>query len=467
MTSTEAAPRKPAPSAAAAGWGTDAVAVLKALRRNWPLVVACVILCAGGALLYSRTLLPIYQASTLVEMTPQPVQPLGEKGSAALDMGAGAYFDTQEYYQTEYRLVVSDQILGAVVRDLSLTTDLNFLGLKSPPTTPVPIESVIANLRGRTSTEPIKSSRLFNLKVEDTDPKRARRLSDAIATAFIDKNLQSAVNSSSEAVVWLNGQLDHVKEELDHDETALYAFKQKNDLPSSSISEVSSLLRLEMGAYDTALTHTRTRKQELLARNTELAKITPENPDQVPSSELLANGYLQQLRAEYQTLVKDRASLVGEGKGENHPLFKSLDARLEKTRSALLAEVRKIQEGVALDLAVIQHEEAGESALFEESRRRAVELNMKEIEYHRLDRTRDENEKLFDLLSNKMKDADLARMMRVNNIRIVDPAEDPCCPIRPRVGMNVVICVLLGLILGLALTSIRELLDNSLNTPQD
>jgi capsular exopolysaccharide synthesis family protein len=458
---------KPVQSGLAGGWSSDAAAVLKALRRSWPLIVACMILCAGAELLKSKTEPPIYEASTLLEITPQPVQPLSDKESAALDMGAGLYWDTQEYYQTEYQIVTSDQVLSAAVRDLSLASDFDFLGLKSAPTTPASIDTATAALRGRTSVDPVKNSRLFHIKVEDTDPKRARRLSDGLAAAFIDQNLQTAITSSSEAVVWLTGQLDHVKQVLDRNENALHDFKQQNDLPSTSINEASNMLRLEMQEYDMALARTRTRKQELLARNTELLKISPENPDDVPSSEVFSNALLQQLRTEYQQLIRERASLTGEGKGENHPLLKSLEARIEKTRTALLAEVRKVQAAVALDLAVIQHQEAGDAALFEESRRRAVELNMKEIEYHRLDRTREENEKLFELLTNKVKEADLARMMRVNNIRIVDRAKDPGGPVRPRILVNVSIGALAGLILGLGLMWLRELLDNSVKTPQD
>jgi succinoglycan biosynthesis transport protein ExoP len=467
MISSETALPKPVQSGPAGGWSSDATAVLKALSRSWPLIVAAVILCAGAQLLKSKTEPPIYEASTLLEITPQPVQPLGDKESAALDMGAGMYWDTQEYYQTQYQIVTSDQVLNAVVRDLSLASDYDFIGLKSAPSAPASIETATAVLRGRTSVDPIKNSRLFHIKVEDTDPRRARRLSDGVAAAFIDQNLQTAINSSSEAVVWLTGQLDHVKQVLDRNENALYDFKQQNNLPSTSINEASNMLRLEMTEYDMALARTRTRKQELLARNTELSKIAAENPDDVPSSELLSNAFLQQLRSEYQQLVKDRASLAGEGKGENHPLLKSLEGRIEQTRSALLAEVRKVQAAVALDLAVIEHQETGEASLFEESRRRAVELNMKEIEYHRLDRTREENEKLFELLTNKVKEADLARMMRVNNIRIVDRAQDPGGPIRPRVLVNVGIGGLAGLILGLALMWLREILDNSVKTPQD
>jgi capsular exopolysaccharide synthesis family protein len=449
------------------GASLDVTSFLKPLRKGWPLIVASVALCAGATLLYWRSQPAVYEASTLLEINPNAAQPLGDKASDVHDMGVGIYWDAQEYYQTEFQIVTSDRVLGSVVRDLSLTSDYGFLGLKAPPPVLPSVEATTAALRGRVLVDPVKNSRLFHIKVDDTDPKRARRLSDAIANAFIDQNLETAVNSSIEAGAWLGGQVDHVKKVLEHDEDALHAFKQTNDLPSTSINESSNMLRLEMQEYDTALTRTRTRKEELLARHTELSKITPENPDDLPSSELLASSYLQTLRGQYQNAVKDRASLLAEGKGENHPLVKSLTGRVEETSAALLAEVRNIQAAVDRDLAIAEHEEVGEESLFEAARKRAVDLSMKEIEYHRLDRSREENEKLFELLSAKMKEADLARMMRGNNIRIVDLAQDPGGPIRPRIPLNVGIGAIAGLVVGLAFMFLREQLDNSVKTPRD
>ena len=77
---------------------------------------------------------------------------------------------------------------------------------------------------------------------------------------------------------------------------------------------VGALIDSAVQEYDTALTHTRTRKEELMARQTELAKVTPDNPDAVASSELLANEYLQQLRTQYRDAFQIRQTLIAEGK---------------------------------------------------------------------------------------------------------------------------------------------------------
>jgi uncharacterized protein involved in exopolysaccharide biosynthesis len=215
-------PRRGAIEDAGGGIG----AILKKLRKHSLLVAACIVLAASGAYLYSKTLPRVYQASSMIEINPHAAQPLGDKngGGGMLDMGAGLFWDTREYYETQYRIITSDRVLGAVARDLALASDAAFWGYTAPPQPPPSLETVTAALRGRVTVEPVKYSRLALIKVEDTDPKRAKRLCDAVAAAYIDQNLETALSATSDAVVWLNGQVEHLRLDLDSNENALYTF---------------------------------------------------------------------------------------------------------------------------------------------------------------------------------------------------------------------------------------------------
>ena len=146
---------------------------------------------------------------------------------------------------------------------------------------------------------------------------------------------------------------------------------------ATSINEVSNMLRVDMQELDTALTQARTKKEELSARHAELSKVSADNPDQLPASELLGSTYLQSLRKAFQEAEAQRSALLAEGKGENHPEVKMAAGRATQAKAALLAEVRNIQGAVQRDLAIITRQEGGISALFEATRKRAVELNMR------------------------------------------------------------------------------------------
>lgn len=447
---------------ASEGSALDSVVwIVRAIRKSWAIIVASVLLAGGGSLLYSKTLPKVYEAQSLLEFDPDVIKPLGNKTDPLV--GWSAVWDTQQYYETQYKIIQSDRVLSMVVRDLGLQNDPAFLGYK--PTAPAPLDATIASLRGRLIVDPVKGSRLVAIRIQDTSPAMASRLADAVARAYIKQNLDKMVSATEDTVQWLSSQLDHFKAELEQNENSLHEFKKQNDLPSSTLEDLSKMIRLEMQEFDSALTRTRMRKQELAARHNELSKISADNPDQIPASELLSNQFLGQLRQQYQNAVRERAELVAEGKGENHPMVRKADEKVATARTQLLNEVKNIQGAIARDLSILQQQEGGEATLYEGSRKRAVELNLKELEFHRLDRLRAQNEKLYGMLIEQLKEADLRRMMNTNNIRLVDPPTEPKDPVAPRISVNVMFGLLGGLLFGFALALLREQLDNTIKTP--
>lgn len=433
----------------------------RALLKRWPIVVALVVLGAGAALAYSQTLPRIYEASTLLEFDPDAIKPLG--GSSE-PRSWSSILDTHEYYETQYKIIQSDHVLSAVIRDLALQNDTDFLGYS--PKTPLAIEDAVNLLRATLKVEPQKGSRLVYIRVRHRRPTQARRLSEAIAKTYIAQNLEKTINATGDAVVWLSGQLEHFKNELEQTENSLHEFKKQNDLPSSTLDDLSKMIRLEMQEYDNALTHTRLRRQELTARENELSKIQA-NPDQIPASELLNNAYLAQLRKQYQDATRERGELIAEGKGENHPSVKRAEEKVSLAKGQLLQEIDVLKGAVARDLSIIRQQEAGEAGLYENSRRQAVELNLKELEFHRLDRMRAQNEKLYGTLLEQLKETDLRRMMNTNNIRLVDAPFEPRVPVSPHVFTNVLAGIGIGLLLGAILALVRDAMDNTLKTPED
>lgn len=436
---------------------------LQSVRKNVVIVAVTAIACVIATLLYTKSVPKIYEATVTIEFDPDVVRPLGNKSSAESRFW-GSLMDNREYYETQYTLMTSAKVLSAVIKDLSLATDKSFVG--HPVTEPMLLEDAVQLLRSKIKVEPLKGSRIVGIRVEDEIPAQAKSLADAVAREYVRQNLEKQVTATGDAVVWLSDQLERARLDLEVNENSLYEFKKSNELPSSSPEDVSKLSRSEMQAYDEALTKTRTRLQELRARAGELSKVTPDNPDQLAASELLNNAYLANLRKNYQDAVRVRREMLTD-KGENHPAVKRQDETISQAKKDLLDEVKNIQGALARDLAIVERQEAGESGLYEAARRRTVELNLKELEYHRVDRARAQNEKLYAMLLEQMKEANLARMMNVNNVRIIDPSIEAKYPIRPKMSANLLAALALGLLLGVGFAVLREQADNSVKSPQD
>ncbi|HET9953459.1 MAG TPA: polysaccharide biosynthesis tyrosine autokinase [Polyangiaceae bacterium] len=451
--------------------GLSPSAILRALRKNWLLGVGVALTVLLAVTFFTLGQTKIYRASAMIEIDPSPPRPLGDQVQGVVDMGAGTYLNNREYYETQYAIIKSMRLAVAVVRDLALNRDIAFIDNLPRGTKPVPREvseeTAAQVLRARVEVEPQKQSRLAKISYEDADPERAQRITAALIRRFQEQNLDSVLSSTTAAVEWLDDQLQKLSAELETSELALHKYKMNRNILSVSIDDQSNMLREEMRQLNTALTDARTRQQELMARYKALSEVTSTNPEDVPATELMNNQLISKLRVDYIDFTRRLGELKGSGKGEQHPSVVEVREKAEITKQALLAEVENVKRAVERDLSIVKRQAEGLRSLYENANKRALELNLLEIEYNTLRRTRDNTQKLYSVVQERAKESDLTRMLRVNNISVVDPPLLPRSPAKPSVPVSLIIGLFAGSVLGLGAALGRELLDRSIKVQED
>ncbi len=447
---------------------------LKALRKHWLLGLSAALAVFLAVAFRTFGATKIYQASATVQIDPTPPRPLGKDVQAVVDMGVGNFWSNQEYLATQQRLIQSRKVAVAAVKRLGLHRDRRFLANTPPAEADPPPEAgeatpddAAGTLLSRVTVTPVKESWLVTVTYQDADPERAARVLAALVDAYLEHNVEQVVASTGSASDWLHDQVAKLKRELEASELQLHDYKKNKQILSVSLDDQSNMLRGEMQQLGQALTAVQTRKVALRARCDELAKIDPQDPNDIPATELLNNQLLSELRAEYVRLKAEHAAIVGAGKGERHPDVAAAAARIEPAREALLAEVRNVQGAARSDLDAATREAAGLSALLEQAKQRALDLNQLEMEYRRLERTKAQSEKLYGLVLERSKESDLTGLLRFNNISIAEPARASRAPIFPRTSRDLPIGLAAGLVLGFGLMLGRELLDRRVRTPED
>jgi polysaccharide biosynthesis transport protein len=455
---------------------TDTVVTIRGLWRNgrkhWFTVLATLAAVTLIVTFYTVSQKKIYLATSTLQFDPNPPKPLGKNVDAVVEMGSGSFLSNREYFETQYKVIQSMRVATDVVRELGLNRDAAFLANAAagdtPPAKEVDLEEAADLLIERLKVEPVKESRLAAVSLEDADPERAQRILSKIVDTYMEENLDDALASTSSAVEWLTGQLEKLNKDLESSEMALHEYKMKQNILSVAFDDQSNMLREELRQINEALTGVRTKRENIAARREELAQVPSDDPGSLPATELLQSPLLQILRQRFEEAMNERKALLGSGKGEKHPDVVAATARATATREALLSEVRNIQGALARDLSSIKREERGLSGLYDGTKKQAFELNLMAIEYDRLLRTKTNTEKLYTTILERTKETELSRMLRVNNIRIVDrPFARRKKPVRPRVLVNIGSGVLVGLLLGLAAATMRTLLDRTVKTPAD
>ena len=460
----------PSPSSELPDVRLSAIALWLAIRKNRILVAILTVLVGAGTAFYTLGLTKIYEATATIVFDPNVPRPLGEQASGAVS-DSSSYWNNKEYYATQNWMIRSMRVATQVVKDLELNKDPTFI-----PNVPrsskageahASVEAAAAALMKRLTVEPIKDSRLTSAIYRDADPARAQRVLSAIVDTYTQDNLDDVFESATTAADWLRGQIGGLRSDLESSELALHQFKMDRNILSVSIDDQSNMLRGEMTQLGQALTETRTKRERVLARLTELRKIPADNPAALPAKELLESPALGALREHFVEADREFKALQAEGRGENHPLVRSAESKLSSSREALLAEVKNIQESYARDAAGLDHEIAGLKGLYDAAEKRALDLNLMEIEYGRLRRGKETNEKLFSMVIERSKETDLTRALRINNVRIVDRPLLPTKPVTPNVPLNIAGGIAAGLFLGLLAAIAREQLDRTLKGPDE
>jgi polysaccharide biosynthesis transport protein len=147
---------------------------IRILRKHVFLILAIL---ASGILLGSGYLVRqerIYRATGTLHIDTSPPQVLGSV-KEVVDLGASDYWSNKEFYETQYRIISSRDVLERVVEREALDRDADFLGVSRIQDATKRAEAVAAAdavglLQARVRVDPVKNSQLVEISVDDGDP---------------------------------------------------------------------------------------------------------------------------------------------------------------------------------------------------------------------------------------------------------------------------------------------------------
>lgn len=452
--------------------GFSPALLLRAVRKHWPIMALFFVASVVGTSLYTSNQVRIYEAVATIQLDPQALTPLGRQNTA--ESGSDSYWSNQEYFATQYQVITSRRVAELVVKKLGLASDRGFLDnladVTPPKATNVPavsLEDAAETLRSRLKVEPIQDSRLTRVKLFDADPARAQRLLSAVVDTYVEQNLDTSLDATNKTVEWLDIQLKRLKGDLESQEMNLHDFKLKYNLLSVSYDDQSNMVRAEIQQLNGNLTELKAKKEAIASRLAIVKAVDPQDPGEIPATELVSNETLATLRTAYIGAKRELSMMKAGGKDERHPDVQKLNAQLESARTAIGQELQNIKNGAEIELANVNHQLSGLSALYESARKEALQLNLKELEYSRLHRSKENTEKLFSMVLERSTESGLSKMAPFNNVRVLDRPLKPVVPVFPRTATNLAVGIMLGLLLGFAGATGREMLDRTVRNAED
>ncbi|MGH8055829.1 MAG: polysaccharide biosynthesis tyrosine autokinase, partial [Candidatus Entotheonellia bacterium] len=183
-------------------------------------------------------------------------------------------------------------------------------------------------------------------------------------------------------------------------------------------------------------------------------------------SQVINSGMIQQLKVRLDTLEAERARLSTLFTAD-HPRVLELSQQITEAQRRLSIELGNVVRGVESDYTAARVKE--ESLQAESQRQQQAALNLKELgaEYTVLQGEVEANRAVYDGVLRRLNETNVSKDTPLSNIQITEGAELPLVPSSPQTRRNLLFASVLGLFLGVGLAFVLELLDSTVQTPED
>jgi exopolysaccharide transport family protein len=462
------------------------------LKRKWTIITVFAVTVIT-VMIHAFTATPIYKATTRLIIDKENPNVVSIQEVMAVDASG------TDYYQTQYKIIESRSVAAEVIRRMRLDQNEEFVAkpkddlisnitrsiseaftsLKDrlfslfrteTPSSEGPEEEIdhklVPAFLNRIEVTPIRNSRLVDISFEAKDPALAAKITNSLAAAFIDQNLETKLRAVQDAVKWLHTRIEEERKKVEKAEQALLKYKEKHDIITDFSSDVEKVTAQKLAQINAQVVEAESKRVEAETRYQQAAALTgsPDMLDSIP--EVLNNDLIRQIKAMEVDLYK-RMSELSKKYGEQHPQMQAIESELKTLQKRKGQEITRVINSLRNEYKVAEAREKSLKASLEKQKRESLDLNQKAIEYTVLSRETESAKQMYELLIKRFKETSLTEDMRTGNIRIIDRAQVPKAPVRPKRALNILLAVLLGMISGVGLAFFFEYLDNTIKLPED
>jgi polysaccharide biosynthesis transport protein len=413
------------------------------LRRPWlvivPLVVSLVV-----AVALSLLLPPRYRSSTLILVAPDQMPTEFVTNMNTEKIG--------RRLQTLRQEVQSRTRLERVAREFD---PYGMLGKK-------PLIDTIERMRDAVTVS-VKGNDAFTIEFEHSDPKMAMLVADRLTTLFMEEVVGSRERQVSTAYEFIEKQMQEARTSLEEKEAALREFKERymGQLPEQVQANLATLQRLQLEQQTTADGLRKATDALLLLESTGGRSGGGPGTVSPPDSLDAMRALMAQLKTRYTDQHPDVRALqsridqlekAAASAEPGAPIVDPVAAALEMRKREARLEVQSLR----ARLVEVDKSIAAFQARVEAAPRREQEILGLTRDYQKL------SENYTQLLTKKL-DAEMASRLEAQEkgqqFRILDPAFLPERPSFPNRGLFAVAGLLAGILLGVGLAVVIDVLD--------
>jgi polysaccharide biosynthesis transport protein len=463
-------------SASSKNEGIDFYQFAKLLKRYWWQSGLTFTSVLGAVAIWTFLQTPIYEARG--QLILQKKDQTSALTGLSEKLGQMDPLSTQSNpLETEAQVLQSRPILDKAIAQLDLRNR------KGEVLTDVDLRKVL-------KVKPIRNTDVLEVTFRDPKAQKAAELVKVIFQLYLQNDVQINRAQTRAARQFIEAQLPRTEKQLQSAEVSLRQFKEANqvvDLKGEATVAVEGIGKLteELAKAQAQYSEVRERSAQLQQR------VGMDGNQAIALGELSEAGGVQGTLKELQQ-VEDQLAVDKNIYEDTHPriidlrnkqaeLKKSLQGRVTQTVEMQESSPQKgnMQKGeFGLDLsaelvkAEVEQRSAAERVLqiqrfIQVQQQRTNVLPSLEQKQMKLERDLEVARLSYQNLLKSLQDAQLAENQNIGNARILDQAKVPIIPVSPKIVLNLVLGMVLGLIASAGVTLLCAVRDKIVRTAQD
>jgi capsular exopolysaccharide synthesis family protein len=424
----------------------DAWAIIQ--MQRW-VIVACVLIGLGLACTYAVTATRYYDSRAVVHISTIANQEM-EMGESVENVNL--VWNRDLYLRTQIALVKSRSFRNRVLEKYEN------LGLD---------DGVGVNARGMSllaSVEitPRKGTELVDIRASTPDPALSARLANLTAEALEADSLERFTQAAVGAQRWLRSQKEEYEQRIETASRELREYQRQHDM--ADVEEQTTLgARLESlkAAYGEANSErvqheTMVRTHEALLKRGQYADLAKSMDS--PLVELMNQQY---------TEARQRVAELSAVYGEKFQARQLAEKEAERREQDLRAEIERTLSAEKAMLGLLMSKETDLKKAIGGGKNELLDFQSHYQDYERKRLALENAKEFYRQMNTRLAELDLQSKTQLNNVRIVETAQEASSPSSPDVLIALAGGVTGGLVLGLAAAGAREWLDDTISSPLD
>lgn len=370
--------------------------------------------------------------------------------------------NTAEKLDTEIEILRSRDLALETIRALHLESNPGFLPLEGNRpwnlSDPAVREMLTSYFIGNMNISRLGHTSIIEISVTSPRPELASMIANTLIDRYIDHSFHENFNATEKVSGWLETKLDVLKAKLEASQThildlqkdiGVYGLDQTHSLVVASLEEMNK--QYADAEVDRLLKESRV--EEIKSASPEVidAALGATDPGLIATRQRLA-----ELNSEYSSLVQTY--------GSAYPRVVTLKAQIDQLKSAQSMEEKAQVARSQKELDASRSNEAKLRSKLDQEEQDAFGKGEKAMQYELARQDYETNRLLYDGLQQRLQEAGIMSSLHSTSIHIVDSADTPVFPSRPRTKFNRGVGAGIGFLTGLCLAILLEALDTNLKT---